>query len=174
MCAALVVVVLAGLYWVDLGPTWQAFESRGIRGSRIDLWRDALRMFPHFPLLGSGLDTFGSAYPNYQTLSRYHWYGEAHDEYLQVLLDTGIVGALLMAVLLWTLLRAALRAARESPLDGGMLGALLACCFHNLVDFNWQIPANAATFAAIAGLSVRRGVEARLHAVAVDSDRGAA
>jgi hypothetical protein len=34
-----------------------------------------------------------------------------------------------------------------------VLGALLACCFHNLVDFNWQIPANAATFAALAGVA---------------------
>ena len=175
LALALIAVVLMGLYWIDLGPTRHAFETRGIRGSRIDLWRDALRIFPHFPVFGSGFDTFGSAYPTYQTLSRYHWYGEAHNEYLQVLLEAGVIGALLMAALLATLLRASARAAAETPLDAGILGALLACCFHNLVDFNWQIPANAATFAALAGLAVRRGVEVRLRAVAtVDSDRGAA
>lgn len=173
--AALIAVVLMGVYWIDLGPTRQAFESRGIRASRVDLWVDALRLFPHFPVFGSGFDTFGSAYPNYQTLPRYDWYGEAHDEYLQVLLEAGLVGAALMAGLLWTLLRSAVAAAKKSPLDAGILGALLACCFHNIVDFNWQIPANAATFAALAGVAVRRGVEARLRAVdPVDSGRGAA
>jgi O-antigen ligase len=172
---ALIAVVLAGVYWIDLGPTREAFESRGIRGSRLDLWRDAARLLPHFPVLGCGFDAFGSAYPSYQTLSKYHWYGEAHNEYLQVLLEAGVVGALLMAGMLWILLRSAARAATETPLDAGIFGALLACCAHNLVDFNWQIPANAATFAALAGLSVRRAVEARLRAVArVDSDRGAA
>jgi putative inorganic carbon (HCO3(-)) transporter len=171
----LVAIILSGLYWIDLGPTRQAFESRGIRASRVDLWRDSLHVFPHFPLLGCGFDAFATAYPTYQTLPRYDWYGEVHNEYLQVLIEAGLAGAVLMGLLLWILLRAAVRAARESPLDGGILGALLACCFHNLVDFNWQIPANAATFAALAGLAVRRGVEVRLRALPpVDSQTGAA
>jgi len=35
------------------------------------------------------------------------------------------------------------------------LGALLGLALDNLVDFNWQIPANAATFVALAGLACR-------------------
>src|SRR5262249_27326495 len=134
---ALIAVVLLGVYWIDLGPTRQAFESRGIRNSRVVLWQDALRLFPHFPALASGFDAFGTAYPYYQTLPRYDWYGEAHNEYLQVLLDTGLAGAALMAGLLFILLRSALRAATETPLDAGILAGVLACCFHNVVDFNW-------------------------------------
>ena len=52
------------------------------------------------------------------------------------------------------------RAAPRSPIDAAILGALLACCVHNFVDFNWQIPANAATFAALAGLATRRAAAA--------------
>ena len=71
-----------------------------------------------------------------------------------------MVGAALVAALL---VAAAARrragGARPRPLDAGVLGAILACCVHNLVDFNWQIPANAATFAALAGVLMReRGV----------------
>jgi O-antigen ligase len=161
-------VVAIGLFWVDVGATRTAFESRGLRQSRFELWEDALRMFPRFPLLGAGFNAFGTSYTPYQTIARYEWYGEAHNEYLQALLDLGIVGAVLVAALLLRLLRAGVRAAATAPLDAGMLGAVLACCVHNTVDFNWQIPANAATFAALAGVIMRQasalGEEATLTA----------
>jgi hypothetical protein len=41
------------------------------------------------------------------------------------------------------------------------LGSLLASAATNLVDFNWQIPANAATFAVLAGLALRGALDPR-------------
>jgi O-antigen ligase len=155
----LVAIVLVGVGVIDLGITRKGFADRGVKSSRTEMWRDALRMYPDFPLLGAGFNAFGTSYTGYQSVARYQWYGEAHNEYLQALLDTGTVGALLVVALVVRLLRSALRAAAMSPLDAGLLGALLACCAHNLVDFNWQIPANAATFAAIAGVAVRRAAD---------------
>lgn len=153
-------VVLAGALWVDPSGLVQGFETRGVRGSRLELWADALKMFPRFPILGSGLNSFGTAYLAYQTIWKMDWYGEVHNDYLQVLLDMGLAGAGLTGALLLVLFRAASRAARRSPLDAGFLGGLLASAFHNLVDFNWQIPANAATFVALAAVAVR-GAEPR-------------
>ena len=60
-------------------------------GSRSGTTRS--RMFPRFPVLGAGFNAFGTSYTQYQTIARYEWYGEAHNEYLQALLDLGIVGA---------------------------------------------------------------------------------
>ncbi len=37
----------------------------------------------------------------------------------------------------------------------GLFGGLLALAVHALVDFNWQIPANAATYVALAALAFR-------------------
>ena len=158
--ALLAGVIVIGLVSVDVGATRAAFASRGLGRTRFALWQDAIRMFPHFPLLGAGFNAFGTSYTQYQTIERYEWYGEAHNEYLQALLDTGIVGAALVAALLARLIRSGVRAAAVSPLDAGLLGALLACCVHNAVDFNWQIPANAATFAALAGVAMRRSTAA--------------
>jgi hypothetical protein len=67
------------------------------------------------------------------------------------------VGAILVGALAWTLFRLAFRAARLGPLDAGRLASLLALAVHNVVDFNWQIPANAATFVALAAVATRRG-----------------
>jgi O-antigen ligase len=116
-------------------------------------------MVPDFPLLGAGFNAFGTSYVHYQTVEQYEWYGEAHNEYLQALVDTGIAGAALAAALLLRLLRRGVAAARTTALDAGLLGALAACAAHNVVDFNWQIPANAATFAAVAGALMRRAAD---------------
>jgi O-antigen ligase len=156
--AALVigVVVLLGASWVGISRQLRGFETRGIRASRVDLWQDAAQLVPRFPLFGVGLNGFVTAYPEYQRFWRGHWIREAHNEYLQALLDLGVIGALLVAALLLTLFRAALRAAPRGPFDAGVFGSLVALCAHNLVDFNWQVPANAATWVAIAGLAMRR------------------
>jgi O-antigen ligase len=157
--AALVVTAIAlGVAWVGTGGgTLGAFRVRGLHSGRLGLWADIIPMLPRFPVFGAGFNAFGTAYMAYQTVNRYEWYGEAHDEYLQALVDTGLVGAALATALLVTLFRRAVRAARLGPRDAGRLTSLLALCLHNTVDFNWQIPANAATFVALAALAARRG-----------------
>jgi len=143
-----------GVAWIGLGGYLAAF-SRGVRASRVDLWVDMIRMFPRFPLLGAGWNAFSTAYPWYQTVWRSDWIGEAHDEYLQILLDTGLVGLAVFLPLLAIVARRALARARHGPLELGVLAALLAVALDNLVDFNWQIPANAATWVALAALACR-------------------
>jgi O-antigen ligase len=116
-----------------------------------------LPMVPRFPLFGVGLDAFSTAYARYHTVAKVgpDWIGEAHDEYLQVLLDLGAIGVVLVAALLAIAFRGALRRAGESTVELGLLGALAAVAIHNLVDFGWQIPANAATWIALAALACR-------------------
>jgi O-antigen ligase len=156
---SMVVVLVAGvgIAWVGLGGILQGFESRGIQESRIELWKDAARLIPGFPLFGVGFNAFGSAYAWHQTFWRWYWIGQAHNEYLQVLLDTGIVGALLFLGILAVLFRAAARGTARGPLEVGYFAALVALAVHNLVEYNWQIPANAATYVVLAGAAVRAG-----------------
>jgi O-antigen ligase len=147
-------LVATGVAWIGLGGYFSAF-TRGFRASRVDLWADMARMWPAFPVFGDGWNAFPTAYAGYQTVWRTDWIGEAHNEYLQVLLDAGVLGAALVLALLAVLARAALERARMSAVDLGVFGALAALAFHNLVDFNWQIPANAATWVALAALACR-------------------
>ncbi len=153
---AIAVVLLAtlGVAWIGLGGIVGAFEARGIKGSRLDLWADMLPLVPDFPIFGVGLNAFATAYPLYQTVWRGEWIGEAHNEYLQVLLDLGLLGTLLVGTLLVLVFRSALRGAARGGLELGLFGALLGLAIHNLVDFNWQIPASAATWLALAALAL--------------------
>jgi O-antigen ligase len=143
-----------GVAWIGLGGVLSAFGTRGIRASRLDLWRDMLPIVPRFPAFGVGWNSFATAYPWYRTLPGPDWIGEAHNEYLQALLDGGVVGAAVVLGLLAVALRGALARARVSPLDLGLLGALVGLALNALVDFSWQIPANAATWTALAALAV--------------------
>lgn len=158
-------LLVLGLSLVDHTPLVRAFESRGLVASRLDAWRDMLPHVTRFPLFGSGLNAFGPAYRPFQTISRYDYWGQAHNEYLQVLFDTGLLGVVLAAALAWRLLRAALAVASRQPLAAGIVAALAASAAHALVDFNWQIPANAATAIALAGVTLgaaaRRSPEGR-------------
>jgi O-antigen ligase len=154
-----------GVVWIGLGGIVGAFASRGIQGSRLDLWADMLPLFADFPVFGVGLNAFSVAYLPYQTVWRTESIGQAHNEYLQVLFDLGLVGVLLVGALLVLVFRAALREAARGGLDLGLFGALLALAVHNLVDFNWQIPANAATWIALAALALNAEPSERPHSV---------
>jgi len=144
-------LVALGVGWIGLGGIVQSFEVRGVRGSRLDLWRDMLPMVPRFPVFGNGWNAFATAYPWYQTVWKTEWIGEAHNDYLQALFDGGVVGLALVCGLLALVFRAAFARARRSLVDLGLLGALLGLALHELVDFGGQIPANAATGIALAG-----------------------
>jgi O-antigen ligase len=148
------VLVALGVLWIGLGGVLQAFEVRGIRGSRLDLWRDMLPMVPRFPVFGVGWNAFATAYPWYQTVWKTEWIGEAHNDYLQVWLDGGLVGLALVAGLVGLVFRAALALARRSPVELGLFGALVGLALHEIVDFNGQIPANAATGIALAAAAL--------------------
>jgi O-antigen ligase len=113
-----------------------------------------LPMVPHFPVFGVGWNAFATAYPWYQTIWKTEWIGEAHNDYLQALLDGGVLGLALVCALLALVFRGALTRARRSPVDLGLLGALLGLALHELVDFGGQIPANAATGIALAAMAL--------------------
>src|SRR5207245_6768749 len=60
--------------------------------------------------------------------------------------------------------RRGLAAARVDILGAAIFGGVIAEAVQNLVDFNWHVPANAVTFAALAGLAVQAPAGARRHA----------
>ncbi|MBI2956125.1 MAG: O-antigen ligase family protein [Acidobacteria bacterium] len=161
----LAVVLLAGLgtLALDTGGLLERWESvLGLLGQpeevqdyRLTMWRDSWRMFLDYPWLGSGLETFGVLSDSYRSVYTDRQWLQAHNDYLQWLAETGLVGAVLAAWFLATLLRTAaqkMRLAEESQTRQRVVGALAGCLLvllHSLVDFPLRIPANALLFAAL-------------------------
>ncbi len=127
-------------------------------GIRWNITKDCLQMFTHRPVLGWGLGTFPTVYPSYRTFYTNLFVNEAHNDYAQLLVETGLLGFALMVWFLITLYRRGLPNSRHWELkwDGAVsLAALLGCTgilFHSFVDFNMQIPANAALFYVLGAL----------------------
>ncbi|MBS1839683.1 MAG: O-antigen ligase family protein [Acidobacteria bacterium] len=117
------------------------------------------RIFLDRPILGTGLGTFQLVYPPYETLYDGKIVNHAHNDYLETLAETGILGGLCCAWFIALLALAALRSLQEKNLSFAAafrLAGLMACCgflVHALVDFNLHIPANAFLFFLMALLA---------------------
>ena len=128
-------------------------------GIRLNITKDSLRMFSQRPIWGWGLGTFPTVYPSFRSFYTNLFVNEAHNDYAQLLVETGLLGFALMLWFVISLYRHGLPTSRrwEFKWDGAVsLSALLGCTgilFHSFVDFNLQIPANAAMFYMLCGLA---------------------
>jgi O-antigen ligase len=114
-------------------------------------------MGARFPVLGSGLGTFEHVFPAYQPADLGGTWDRAHNDYLQLFCDGGLIGAALAAGFAACWLRPVLRAATAGPgprrgAAAGVLAAAVALAAHSTGDFCLQIPGNGFLLAALLGL----------------------
>jgi O-antigen ligase len=163
-----------GLERLDARFRYAASDAPG----RTLVWKDALRRMDGLWLSGSGFNTFAwamsraepfvlpkgatawpalasgpeGAFPGVRVpegMPGMTWYREAHNDYVQVLVETGLPG---LALALWGAL-ATLAAARRDP---WLLAAVAGVLMHEGVDFDLQIPAVAVLFVTL-GATRRAG-----------------
>ncbi len=128
-------------------------------GDRLVIVKDGLKMIAARPLLGWGLGTFPVVYPSFRSFYTNYFVNEAHNDYLQAAVETGLVGFFLVCGFIALFYRNSLRNIEHWRTDirsavclasiVGVTGILV----HSLSDFNLQIPANAALFFALAALA---------------------
>jgi O-antigen ligase len=176
---AFLVVALALLAWLGGGELLERLASihNGARtelsgGTRLTMDRDSLKIFVQKPVLGWGLGTFPEIYPQFSSLFTNLQVGMAHNDYLQLLVETGALGFATMLWFLLTLFRSALKKLKHSGFDANVAVTLAAVLgvsgilVHSFVDFNLQIPANAALFyilCTVGAMDPHFGRHPRLH-----------
>ncbi len=134
--------------------------SQTSTADRLPIWRDILPMILAHPVLGFGLGTFSTVFPRFRSMYSNLFMNAAHNDYLQVLVETGVVGGLAFLWFLVALYRNALPRLRfwnQDWVECTRLAALAGCTgivLHSFADFNLQIPANAAMFLILAGIAV--------------------
>lgn len=160
LVVALVMMILVSLVWI--GPDRLAGRLNVAAGtnpeqretfydSRGWIWRDAWAMIARQPLLGVGFGAFETAHPLYSTSDGALVVAQAHNDYLQILADTGIVGgvlALWFVALFFRELGRALRL-RDPLLVAVSIGSgtgIFAILAHSIFDFNLQLPSNVLLF----------------------------
>jgi O-antigen ligase len=173
---AISVAILAGIIWIGPDQVVGRIANSGENGetffaTRGWIWKDTLSMIKANPILGVGIGAYETAYPIYTHSDGSLVVEFAHNDYLQVLADGGIVGGAIAVCFLVMFARAFSRGLKASdPLVGGItLGGgagIFALLVHSVMDFNLQIPSNALLFlfllAAVASAaSFAQGAEQR-------------
>lgn len=125
---------------------------------RLAVWRGALGIVGRYPVLGSGLGTFESAFRMCQTAPITGRFDHAHNDWLEALAEAGPIGlgALLAGLLLTA--RSALRGGRRGLAAGFQVypaAAMAAVALHSVTDFCLRIPAIAILLATVLALAVR-------------------
>jgi putative inorganic carbon (hco3(-)) transporter len=100
-----VIIILIGLF-IGLMPKQDTLHRMKFKSDRPTIWKNSLTLFSQAPL-GSGLGTFQS---NYQQFPNYNENKEhAHNLYLQILVETGILGFLMLITILIFVLKACIK-----------------------------------------------------------------
>lgn len=161
----LITALLISLTWFGLGPVIDRLqtllyitEDPSMLG-RIEVWKDTTRLVSDYPVMGTGLGTFEVAYPPYKTVPDQIRFDHAHNDYVQLLAETGWVGFALgmgtIGMILGFIVRGWRR--RQNPWARAMLMGLftgiLALLIHGFTDFNLHIPTNVVLFTVLLGLA---------------------
>jgi O-antigen ligase len=131
--------------------------------ARLLIHRDSVHMFAAHPFLGSGFGSFATAFPRYRVFYDGFFINHAHDDYLELLLETGLAGFGVGVWFIVVLYREGLRNLRPARLSPAALisTAALAGCTgllaHSFTDFNLHIPANAALFYVLCAVATVPG-----------------
>jgi putative inorganic carbon (HCO3(-)) transporter len=164
------VILLASLVIIDLFivGAWFGVEKVVARleststvndADRLSVSRDGLKLWQDYAIIGSGAGSFYSVYPGYRSSDVGNYYDHAHNDYVELAAENGVMGAGLLILTVASSFMAALVAQyrRHDPLMRGMSFAALmgiaALMIHSAVDFNLQIPANALTFMVLLALA---------------------
>ena len=133
-------------------------------GDRFAVWSKTPAIVREFPLFGVGLGAWPEVFYRFEPAPRSPLlYNAAHNDYLELLIDLGLVGLALLAwfaVRLAARLRDALRTVPRHllPALAAMTAGLIAMAAIEFFDFDLQIPANLIAFAILAGLALRMSI----------------
>jgi len=150
------------------GVNWRGFDRIAAWfGDTRDLvdrtaaWRDGWQVVHDFPLAGTGINTYADAMLFYQKHVLEFWMSRAHNDYLQLLAEGGLLVVVPAAMAIVLLAVAVRRRVRQSTGDSydywvraGAGVGLLAIGIQETVEFSLQIPANALLFATLAAVAI--------------------
>lgn len=157
--ASLAMVALAAValvIWIGAGRAVERFSTlrpgEVSTARRANMLRGTLRIFLNHPVAGTGLGTLITVYPRYETAYDGKVVNHAHNDYAEILADTGLLGGLCGGAFLLILFRAA-RTNFEADqghfsraMHAGAIAATGGLLLHSFVDFNLHIPSNALLF----------------------------
>jgi hypothetical protein len=163
----------AGLALVVPGGSGAGGAVRTVAEARLNLaspdrggaLRAALRVIAEHPLTGAGPG--GADLRWKEPAGGTHFFAYAHNEYVQIAAELGLVGLALLALLLLTVARLLWSARATAPSSAawaGVVAATAAFAVHSGFDFVWHLPAVVLAVMLLVGavLAAPDGADARM------------
>ena len=156
IAAALVLTIGLVVFLGGADPLLRGFglqnSTEDISSGRLHFWSVAWQVFTANPILGAGLDAFGVAYTQFDTRNGIFRTEQAHNDYLQMLADGGLVGFAIICWFVALVLRKGMSVISRGSNDfqrvtqvGAFAGAV-GILVHSLVDFPLRTTSNAFFF----------------------------
>jgi len=147
---------IALIAWLGAEKAIERFSKTRIgdvsRSRRASMFRGAEQIFLDHPVKGIGLGTIVTVFPRYDAGYDGLVVDHVHNDYIEALAETGILGGLCGVAFLWLLFTGARRSfvAEQghfsTALHAGAIAAVCGILLHSFVDFNLHIPSNAILF----------------------------
>ena len=164
---AVVTVLLVAWVGADVISARFAAAEWGDLNARRGAWADAWAIAARFPLFGAGLNSYGTATLFHQQHDLTVHYVEAHNDYLQLAAEGGLLLALPAAGCIALFVRDVRRRLREDEgssaywIRAGAVTAVASIALQETVDFSLQMPGNAALFAVVCGIALHKAGRTR-------------
>jgi len=158
-------LLLLATAWAGFGTIGDRFRDRAdaSMAGRLLAWQSAAHIIRDYPIAGVGANAFPAAMVTYQIADRDSFWEEAHNDYLQIVSEIGLVGAVLVAAAIVVIavevrkrFRDETTSTRSLWIRVGAVAGLCAIALQETVEFSLQIPANAVLFAVLIGLALHR------------------
>lgn len=157
--AALGGAAMLALYMSPLHDRLAGRDMTSVDERRV-MWSQTADAIPDFMPLGSGLSSFATLYPRYEdagSITR-EFTSHAHNDYLELALETGVPGILLLAAFfLWwaARTRSIWASAAADPYAQAATIATAALLLHSIVDYPLRTAALSAIMAALLAIMAR-------------------
>lgn len=160
---AIPLVALGILLWYGATPTLERLDQEHTSTEgRFNIWQAGWSAFRKFPVVGTGFGTFSVVEPLYRpaTADQSMLHLHAHNEYIEAMVEGGIIRLGLTIALVWLVLRTGWRAlqSRQSTVEPALLlGAWAGCitlAVQSFGEFGIHLPAVAGLLAVTAGYLV--------------------
>ena len=163
LAALLLVAVVGGAIFVggetSLTRVAETAATQDMTTGRSNIWQVTLRVITANMPFGAGFGAFGVAYTPHDAMSGLERVEQAHNDYLQVLADAGLVGLIIGAFFLWRLIklgRGSLKIGNtyRQGIAFGALAGIFAILVHSIFDFVLHTTAVSVLFLMLVSLLV--------------------